>query len=416
MKKGFRFAISRVLSLTLLAMMCISASATSTDATESIVEEYAKTIESVQTEMESNTTAERRAAETASTIQAAQIKRAVGAESWYAGQYIDNSGRLHVVVTDIEKGTEDVSKAGMLSSESIARIDNNAVKVSPSISIEQGQFSLNELKSIMTLIVEANSEYVYGCGIDEENNSVFVELSVCDNETIEIFKNTVIDSPAVTFLQSPGKALPMTTLYAGSVVWPTSSSRVTISTFGYKNDEFGFVTVGHTLGNTIKSSSSGSTLGTTSSSNKVMSSTADGSWTKLNSGHTGKDGVAKIGSTRTNYAYFESGSYDPVQGSSVSAYLGRSSSIASGTIQSVNYYYVCAYSAINPSWSDIGCYDIRVSGFDILGGDSASPMLGYASGIGTVIWGSLRSGSNGYANFCNIKTVVNTLGVRCSLG
>ena len=152
----------------------------------------------------------------------------------------------------------------MLSSESIARIDNNAVKVSPSISIEQGQFSLNELKSIMTLIVEANSEYVYGCGIDEENNSVFVELSVCDNETIEIFKNTVIDSPAVTFLQSPGKALPMTTLYAGSVVWPTSSSRVTISTFGYKNDEFGFVTVGHTLGNTIKSSSSGSTLGTTS--------------------------------------------------------------------------------------------------------------------------------------------------------
>ena len=84
MKKGFRFAISLVLSLTLLAMMCISASATSTDATESIVEEYAKTIESVQTEMESNTTAERRAAETASTIQAAQIKRAVGAESWYA--------------------------------------------------------------------------------------------------------------------------------------------------------------------------------------------------------------------------------------------------------------------------------------------------------------------------------------------
>ena len=51
MKKGFRFAISLVLSLTLLAMMCISASATSTDATESIVEEYAKTIESVQTEM-----------------------------------------------------------------------------------------------------------------------------------------------------------------------------------------------------------------------------------------------------------------------------------------------------------------------------------------------------------------------------
>lgn len=143
----------------------------------------------------------------------------------------------------------------------------------------------------------------------------------------------------------------MTTLYAGSVVWPTSSSRVTISTFGYKNDEFGLFTVGHTLGNTIKSSSSGSTLGTTSSSNKIMSSTADGSWTKLNSGHTGKDGVAKIGSTSTNYAYFESGSYDPVQGSSVSAYLGRSSSIASGTIQSVNYYYVCAYSAINPSWS-----------------------------------------------------------------
>lgn len=51
MKKGFRFAISLVLSLTLLAMMCISASATSTDATESIVEEYAKTIESVQTEI-----------------------------------------------------------------------------------------------------------------------------------------------------------------------------------------------------------------------------------------------------------------------------------------------------------------------------------------------------------------------------
>ena len=413
MKRSFRLVISLVLSVTMLAMMCASAAAISADAAETIVEEYVETMEAVQAEVESNTSAERRATETASTIQAAQIKRAVSSESWYAGQYIDGGGRLHVVVTDVEKATEAVTAASILSSASISKIDNDAVKASPSVNIEQGKYSLDELKAIMMLITEANPEYVYGCGIDEEKNSVFVELATCDNETIEKFKDTVIDSQAVTFSQSPGKAVPLTTLYAGSVVWPTSSSRVTVSTFGYKNDELGFITVGHTLGNTIRSSSSGSTLGTTSASNKVINATADGSWTKLNSGHTGMDGVAKIGSTNTNYGYFESGTFDPVQGSSVSAYLGRSGSIDTGTIQSLYYNYTCAYSAINSNWNDIICSDIRVSGINCLGGDSGSPLLGYASGAGNVIWGSLRSDSSGYGYFCNIKAVVNALGVEC---
>jgi len=413
MKKRFKVFVSFALTLALLIVFGSSAGALATDGTETLINEYSQAMEAVQAEVESSSTAERRAVETASTIQASKIKKSLSNQEWFGGQYIDGDGRLHVVVTDVEVGTEAVVKASTLTVSELSKIDNAAVRSTPSVKIESGKYSLNELKAIMMLIAEMNPDYVYGCGIDEENNCVFVELSTCDSDTIAKFKSTVVDSPAVTYVQSQGKAIPMTTIYAGSVVWPTSSSRVTVSTFGYKNGEFGFVTVGHTLGNTIKSSSNGNTLGTTSSSNKVINATADGSWTKLNSGHTGMDGVAKIGSTTTNYGYFESGSFDPAQGNSVSAYLGRSSAIDSGTIQSVYYYYICAYSALNSNWNDIACYDIRVSGIDSQGGDSGSPLVGYASGAGNVIWGSLRSGSNGYANFCNIKTVVDTLGVEC---
>lgn len=413
MNKLFSVALSIVLAFGVVASV-----APATATADSLLTEYASMVESVQQNIKSMYSHERRAQESASIIQANQILNSVQDTGWYAGQYIDSNGRLHVRTTNGQESNTEIlqiiQSASLLDNRIIARLNCAEISSSPEVIIEDASYSMRHLQEIMAIIRESRPDFVHGWGIDEENNNIFVELAECTDTNIQTFKDLVIDSPAVVFVQSNGIAVPQASIYSGSVVYPTSSSRVTITMFASKNNQFGFITVGHTLGNTIKTSSSGSTLGTTSSSNKVMNSTADGSWTKLNSGHTGYEGVAKIGSTKTDYVIATGASYLPVQGATVSAYLGRSGAIRTGTIACLSHEYTCAYSQINSSWSNITCYDIYVTGLSSQGGDSGSPLFNNMEGGGMVIWGSLRSGDGTNSNYCNIHSVVSALGVDCT--
>ncbi len=408
MKKHLKRLVAVITMTAMMFMFSGLADANATDESHSIIADYNAAMTATLDSIEANFTEERRATETASIMQASQIKKIIGQEEWFSGQYIDSDGRLHVIVTDVEVAEKEIVTAGTLTTATLEKVGSDAIKYSPEVFIEAGRHSMSELQAIVTVIDAKTPDYVYGFGINEKKNCVVVELIQCDTEYIQKFETEIVKSDAIEFLQSEGPAIPMTTVYAGTLVWPTSSSRATITTFAYKGSDFGFVTVGHTLGNTIKTSSSGSVLGTTSSANKIISSTADGSWTKLNSGHTGMDGVAKIGSSSTNYGYFDPGDFDPVQGASVSAYLGRSNTISSGTVEYVSYGYICAYSQVNSNWQDITCYDIRVSGVSTQGGDSGSPLLSIVS-VGPVIWGSCRAGGTGYSYFCNIKNIISAL-------
>lgn len=381
-----------------------------------IIEDYNLMLESVQQSIEQVYSAERRATETASIMQANQILSSVGNANWYAGQYIDSNGRLHVCTTSNSNSevVQTIRTAGILNTEAISELNCTAITDSPDVIIENATYSMHDLENILALIRTNRPDFVQAWGIDEQNNCVFVELSEYSEESIQTFKEKVTDSQAVVFMEYDGVAIPQASIYAGTVVYPTSSSRVTITMFAYKDGDFGFITAGHTLGNTIRVSSSGSILGTTSSSNKVRTPTADGSWTKLNSGHTGNDGVAKVGSTQTNY-YVRSGLFcNPVQGASVAAYLGRSGAVKTGTITYVSREYVCAYSQINSSWSDMTCSDIYVAGLSSQGGDSGSPLFSTMSSTNMTIWGSLRSGDGTNSSYCNINSVISALDVDCT--
>lgn len=412
MKKLFSIALSIA-----LAFGVVTSVAPATATADSLLSEYTSMVESVQQNIESMYSYERRAQESASIMQANQILNSINDTDWYAGQYIDSDGRLHVRTTNGQESNAEIlqiiQSASLLDNRAISMLNCAEISSSPEVIIEGANYSMRHLQEIMAIIRESRPDFVHGWRIDEESNCIIVELAECTDANIQLFKEQVIDSPAIVFVQSSGIAVPQASLYAGSVVYPTSSSRVTVTMFAYKNNEFGFITVGHTLGNTIKASSSGSTLGTTSSSNKVRNSTADGSWTKLNSSHTGYDGVAKIGSTKTDFAIATGASYGPVQGATVSAYLGRSGVIRTGTVSSVSREYVCAYSQINSSWSDITCYDIYVTGLSTQGGDSGSPLFNNMAGAGMIIWGSLRSGNGTNSNYCNIHSVVSALDVDC---
>ncbi len=412
MKKLFSIALSIA-----LAFGVVTSVAPATATADSLLSEYTSMVESVQQNIESMYSYERRAQESASIMQANQILNSINDTDWYAGQYIDSDGRLHVRTTNGQESNAEIlqiiQSASLLDNRAISMLNCAEISSSPEVIIEGANYSMRHLQEIMAIIRESRPDFVHGWRIDEESNCIIVELAECTDANIQLFKEQVIDSPAIVFVQSSGIAVPQASLYAGSVVYPTSSSRVTVTMFAYKNNEFGFITVGHTLGNTIKTSSSGSTLGTTSSSNKVRNSTADGSWTKLNSSHTGYDGVAKIGSTKTDFAIATGASYGPVQGATVSAYLGRSGVIRTGTVSSVSREYVCAYSQINSSWSDITCYDIYVTGLSTQGGDSGSPLFNNMAGAGMIIWGSLRSGNGTNSNYCNIHSVVSALDVDC---
>lgn len=413
MKKLFSVALSIILAFGVVASVA-PANATA----DSLLSEYTSMVEGVQQNIESMYSDERRAQESASIIQANQILNSVQDTDWYAGQYIDSDGHLHVRTINGQESNAEIlqiiQSASLLDNRVISTLNCAEISSSPKVIVEGADYSMHHLQKIMAVIRESRPDFVHGWWIDEESNCIFVELAECNDTNIRLFREQVIDSPAIVFVQSSGIAVPQASIYSGSVVYPTSSSRVTITMFAFKNNEFGFITVGHTLGNTIKTSSSGSTLGTTSSSNKVRSSTADGSWTKLNSSHTGNEGVAKIGSTQTNYGVASDASHQPVQGASVSAYLGRSGVIRTGTISSISREYVCAYSQINSSWSDITCYDIYVTGLSTQGGDSGSPLFCNLSGVGMVIWGSLRSGNGTNSNYCNICNVISALDVECT--
>lgn len=410
MKKNIRL----IVALALIVAMCMLGPPNVSDAWEKgTISQYEQSMDMINEEIMESTTVERRGREAASIIQASKVLSKCGNEDWYSGQYIDGNGRLHVLTTDIPAAMDSVPAVSVLSNSEIYSLNNNTIVQSPDVIIEKRAYSLDALQKAMAEIISFNNmPEIFGVGIDEEKNCVIVELSECDDETIDEFRTQIMDSPIIIFVQAKGMPIPQATIYAGSCVYPTSGSRVTITTFAYKGNDFGFVTVGHTLGNTIRTSSSGTILGTTQNNNKIISATADASWTKLNSGHTGVDGTAKVGSTIMNYGYFDS-SYSPVQGASVAVFLGRSNTVRYSTIAQLNYYYICGYNNINSEWQNIYCYDMRVTNTNSQSGDSGSPMFATAfQDAGNVIWGALRSGNGTDSYFCNIRNNITALGLE----
>ena len=424
----FKFAklVSVIAVFTLVLTLSASAFAeNTTDDPAAPLAEYNQIMEATEDYISNMFSVERRTQETISIIQANQIISKLGDSDIFGGQYLDSDGKLHVIVTSND-AVGMVKECAKLDSATLNRImestqsDYVTAFDSSDVVIEQGSYSKNELDNIVSHIYANNdkAEYVYGYYVDESKNVVVVELKENSKDEIFKFKQNISDSPAIEFEKSDGIGQPKATLYAGTVVYPTSSSRVTITGFGYKNNKLGLVTVGHILGNTIRTSSSGSIIGTTLASNKVINASADGSWTEINSGHTANNGTAKVGSSQTNYAYMLTGhGFDPVQGASVVSYLGVTGAVKSGTIEALNWGHPMDYS--QQGLGVITCYDIKVN-ISSNAGDSGSPLISVAHkpelGLPTLLWGGLRGGINPTNGYSNIHSINSALSIIMAAG
>lgn len=82
-----------------------------------------------------------------------------------------------------------------------------------------------------------------GFGIIPSENRVFVELKDCSNNTINSFRNEVLDSPMLKFVPSKGDIVAEEAIAPGSGLKATSTG-----SFGYRarlNGQVGLVTAGH---------------------------------------------------------------------------------------------------------------------------------------------------------------------------
>ena len=178
---------------------------------------------------------------------------------YYGGAYINDNGRLTVVVVgDIEDAALDI---------------NNRIQ-STGIEYESGDFSYNDLHSTKETILNIFISYYHqykndmenadsairaflinfiGVGIGQQQNSVIVHLYNIDEETIENVKKVIPDEEYIIFEQR-GYAIEDTSHEPGSPIFPSDAGAFEHGSMGFRcrftKDGVtykGFVTAGHML-------------------------------------------------------------------------------------------------------------------------------------------------------------------------
>lgn len=118
--------------------------------------------------------------------------------NYIGGIYIDSNDNLVIqVVDDVSLGKTNLNEINRY--KNILEIDENA-------KIESVKYSYSELENVMkqinTLFVNGKiSDLVLELYIDVNNNTVVVGLKEYNEENIDIFNKTILESPMITFKQ-----------------------------------------------------------------------------------------------------------------------------------------------------------------------------------------------------------------------
>lgn len=163
---------------------------------------------------------------------------------YYGGAYIDNN-RL---IVNIPKGVSSYSNFDNILSET-------------SYKIKECEFSYNELEKIMSVIEEYKqknpyssvSQNFYSYSISDKDNRIKVYLEEYTEEQVRLFKNDVIDSPAIEFVESNGiLVLCSSPIRVGAGI--SAASNDAIGSIGYRAKyvnagvtKYGFVTCAHVI-------------------------------------------------------------------------------------------------------------------------------------------------------------------------
>ena len=119
---------------------------------------------------------------------------------YYGGSYLDENGELIIL---LKNGTENI------------RNNLKTVSSNEELQFEQANFSYAELTEIINFIMsyqennyDNNSEGEYNiakdivdCTLDDKNNKVIVGIRNLTSDKIDIFKNQILDSSAIEFVE-----------------------------------------------------------------------------------------------------------------------------------------------------------------------------------------------------------------------
>lgn len=343
-----------------------------------------------------------------------RANRATSYPDYYAGSYIDNDGKLAVMLTE---------NAPEIRQTLSAAAGNSAVR------FESAQYSYEELTQIMNLInskIEKNlqskkdgthqpnfCDSITGAALYDDKNIIEVYIKDLNITKVQSFQNNILNSNAIVLKETPGPtdetALndPASTAPGRQIGVPlidgmeinilTTAFRVKRST--NTGVEQGFLTCGHGDNNKIGTS-------VYSRQNQIITGTLgtiqlhreagayDLSYVSLKSGSSVSNIIAG-----TNYSLGPSNDYidTPTTGKAVVLY-GSTTKCTSGTIKSINETFV--YNSINYTGM-IG------ANYNNIKGDSGGLVCSNRNNYTYYAMGIHRGNANGHSVFTSAKKAVN---------
>lgn len=129
------------------------------------------------------------------------VDKNLSAKQSYGGCYIDDSGKLHVLMT---KTTESnvIDTINAITNDSVVYETCNYT-LDELIALKEYIISIILTETTDTELVKIIDDIV-AVGVYEQNNSVFVEIKNCSDEKIDIFKEKISSSNLIVFENTEG--------------------------------------------------------------------------------------------------------------------------------------------------------------------------------------------------------------------
>ena len=328
-----------------------------------------------------------------------RTNRATNYPDYYAGSYIDDDGKLAVMLTDnspeIRQALTDAA-------------GNSAVR------FESATYSYEELTQMANVIYEKMKENQlskkdgthqpnicddirYAMLLDDQN-VISVNIHGLTEEKIQSFKNEILDSSAIVFENTNDSFQYLAGTAPGQKIqnnWYTFSAAFRVHRYTTSGEESGFLTCAHANNNvnTVIQSASGSRMGTVQL--RRIGGAYDLAYVKLDSG-------SAMTNIINNTYYTLTGDNDHIATPTLNKFVvlyGATSGSTSGYIKSTNY--------IGAGADGVAFSGLIAASFNSQSGDSGGLICSDKNGYGFNTMGILCGKTSQYSVFTSAIKAVN---------
>lgn len=311
---------------------------------------------------------------------------------YYCGAYIGDDKELVVLVNDNSKGIQENLTLRAKGSNFI---------------VKDAVFSMDDLMEAIGVLNEfffdkTKESFISDIGLDgfgiiPSENRVFVELKDCSNNTINSFRNEVLDSPMLKFVPSKGSVVAEEAIEPGSGLKATSTG-----SFGYRarlNGQAGLVTAGHvarSVGVSVYKDFDvpypTQLIGSCAASH--IGGSVDAAFIRLTGSYSAGN-YSIWGTTISSVVEF------PFQGATV--YKEGNNGFSTGSVTATNVSKTISF----PSGGSAALWGLTEASYSSAGGDSGGIVYSASNNI----FGTHEGSGGGRAYFISATNINNTLGI-----